>query len=761
MGRRLQEGLLAALTATLVTVALQVVWAHLLAIVPPGTRGQATGVATTSLSMLLAGWLLGLRARYGRRPAPKAKQAGGRLRDLQEAMSPWNPAPWAEVALTAGLLAIFGLLGLFVGAFDFALPEGAGAEGSLARAAFATDVVVGLLYVGLGAMLGANHRPGTARAGVAGLLLFLGLVAVFNEAARWASYEPNVIAGLKAGGVLLAAWMTGFGVAWGRRRLAFVELMLVALMAGYLVYLLAAVGPVLVEAGTEGALAGPLGVIEGMLSPLQMVPEEQILLALALVPTVALAAFLTVGGSQGFLLMGSGRFDPGFRLEMQVALRYLKAHRRDGFVGIVTWIAVIGVCLGVMALIVVLSVMSGFENDLKMKILGAHAHIVVGKHGDDFTEYKEVEEQVRRVDGVKSAVAFILGDAMISTDVGLSGTLVKGVDASDHVGVAELESILEQGKMEYLLHPEDIPGARPRLTFPPPPVKTSTNGRAEPYDPSQPAIRAPKRKGRTLPGILIGRELSKTLRAYVGDTVKLVSPSSDEIGPLGPTPKLRRYRVAGVFYSGMYEYDAKFTYIDMKQAQRFFGMRKRATGVEVKLSDIDETARIGEQIKRYVGGHPYTLKDWRTMNKELFSALLLEKLAMFIALGMIVMVASFLIVAVLVMIVLQRKKEIAILKSLGGSDASIMKIFVVQGLILGLGGALLGGGLGVGICLVVEKFGVELDPRIFYIERLPVVMDWAEISVIAVAAVIISYLATIYPAMTAALHPPVEGLRDD
>jgi len=756
-GRRFSEGGLVALGI----VAVQVVLTHLLSAVPPGTRAQATGVCIASLVMLIGGFVLGYRHRRAHRADARTGDDVSKLRDLQDAMAPWNPAPWPLVLVCTVVLAVIGLLGYFLGLVDVLLPTPAEQPGSLVRAMLGADIIAGYLYLGLGAMLGANHRPGTNRGAIFGLIVFVAVVGLSNELARYASYEPNVIAGLKAAGVLVGAWFTGFVVAWVRRRLAFVEIMLVALMASYLIYLLAAVGPVLVEAGSAGLLARPIGVIEGLLAPLRMVPQEQILLALGVLPAVILASIMTVGGSQGFLLMGGGRFDPGFKLETRVALRYLKAHRRDGFVGIVTIIAVVGVCLGVMALIVVLSIMSGFENDLKMKILGAHAHILVGKHGDDFTEYKEVEQQVRRVEGVSSAVAFILGDAMVSTDVGLSGTLVKGVDANDALGVRELADSIEQGKMEYLLHPDQIPGARPRLTFPPPPVRTSTSGRGQPFELTQPAVRAPPTGQRTLPGILIGRELSKTLRAYVGDTVKLVSPSSDEVGPLGPTPKLRRFRVAGVFYSGMYEYDAKFTYIDMKQAQRFFGLRKRATGVEVKLSNIDETARIGEHIKRFVGGHPYTIKDWRTMNKELFSALLLEKLAMFIALGMIVMVASFLIVAVLVMIVLQRKKEIAIFKSLGGSDASIMKIFVVQGLILGLGGALLGGVIGVSICLVVEKFGVDLDPRIFYIERLPVVMDWGEISAIAVAAVMISYLATIYPAMTAALHPPVEGLRDD
>ena len=598
----------------------------------------------------------------------------------------------------------------------------------------------------------------------------------------------------------VAALVTGFAVAWFRRRMSFVELVLIGLMTSYVLYLAVALGP------ASWTRASNL-------------PEEQILLALTVFPLIVVTALLNVGGSLGFLLNGGGRYDPGFWVEVQIAMRYLSAqtvsivvgltglftnlglagrvalaayqfevvlgvalvaimllanpltffllrrYSRKLVVGLVTTIAIGSVCLGVMALIIVLSIMSGFEDDLKKKILGAHAHVVVNKKGDDFVEYRDVAKAVRGVRGVATASAFVLGDAMISTDVGLSGTLVKGVDVADPEGVADLRATITQGSLDHLLAPERIPGARPRVQFQPavsPKAQTSTTGRkARPYELAVPAARVPVPNKRVLPGIIIGRELARTLRAYVGDTVKLVSPVSDEIGPMGPVPKLRRFRVAGIFYSGMYEYDAKFSYLDMTQAQRFFGVRNRATGVEIKVNDIDDTARVVDGIERRLGGRPYSVEDWRTMNKELFSALLLEKLAMFIALGMIVMVASFLIIAVLVMIVLQRKKEIAVLKSLGASDASIMKIFVLVGVILGTGGAMLGGAGGVAICLFLEHFGFALDERIFYIERLPVVMDWTEISVIIVAAVIISYLATIYPAMTAASHPPVEGLRDD
>ena len=778
-------------------VVLQLVAAQFLGDVPSGTRGQGVGAALTSLLMLVAGLALGAWHRRIRRPGDGA--AG----EVEDATSFPVTQPRHGTALaTAVVLGLVGLLAYFGGLFDRWMPAAAAAPGGAGHAMFATDaaVLVGVVLVNIGYTLGFYATPGTFRRTIAGFAGFALMAAVFAYAARFVSYEATTVVATAVAGFGLAALATGFAVAWFRRRLAFVELVLIALLVAYALFLTAALGP------TEWTEASSL-------------PDEQILLALALFPILGLTALLNVGGSLGFLLNGGGRYDPGYRVEFRIAMRYLSSlkrniavvlgfilflvfelvliglnlltvalgalavavgvlltvllayrrHWRQWVVGMVPIIAIFSVCLGVWALIMVLSIMSGFEDDLKKKILGAHAHVVINKRGDDFTEYKAVTETVRKVEGVRTGAAFVLGDAMISTDVNLSGTLVKGVDVSDPASVSDLRKTVTKGFLEHLLTPEEIPGARPTIDFPPAvspnagSSTTSSNGvkKAPPYELSKPVVRAPRRNRRILPGIIIGRELARTLRAYVGDTVQLVSPVSDEIGPMGPIPKIRRFRVAGIFYSGMYEYDAKFSYLEMKDAQRFFGVRKRATGVEIKVHNSDDTGRVSDAIRRRLGGHPYVIKDWRTTNKELFSALLLERLAMFIALGMIVIVASFLIIAVLVMVVLQRKKEIAVLKSLGASDASIMKIFVMLGVTLGTGGAIFGGILGVTLCLFLTHVGWKLDERIFYIERLPIVMDWTEISVIVVVAIIISYLATIYPAMTAAAHSPVEGLRDD
>lgn len=614
---------------------------------------------------------------------------------------------FGSILAAGGVLCVAGLVGAF-----------SGADGSLGMAA-TVDATLLLPIAALWA--GAAIRRGLGPGSLAVLPMILGWgAAVFatSHLARLAFFDSGAITAAVLIAALLAFVIASGALAVALRRFPFAEIVLATLFVSVLGELGVAIWPEGLQAATNA-------------------PLEQVLVMPATLPPIVLAAAGTVGASLGFLFNGHGQFEPGLRYELGIALRYLGAHRKSGFFGVISIFAVGGVFLGVLALVVILSVMGGFEGDLKRKILGAHAHIVVNKHGDDFTEYEEVEQRLHGLPGIETRAAFVLGDAMISTDNGLSGTLVKGIDPSHAEGTAELANSLQSGRLEHLLHPEDIPGA---CGFDPEPGKDC---------------------GRVLPGIIIGRELSRILRVYVGDVVKLVSPVSDELGPMGPVPKLERHRVAGVFFSGMYEYDAKFSYVSMEQAQSFFGLGPRATGVEIKIASLDDTSRLVRAVEDVLGGEPYTVQDWRDMNRELFSALLLEKVAMFIALIMIVMVASFLIVATLVMIVLQRGKEIAILKSLGASDASIMKIFVIQGLIIGLGGALLGVLGGLQLCSLLQTHGLPLDESVFYIQELPVDISQVEVAITAVAASTMAYLASIYPAWTAARLSPVEGLRDD
>jgi lipoprotein-releasing system permease protein len=774
-----------------VIFAADVVLARALDFVQHPTRAPAVGASLATLAMLLGGLLLGVRARQKKRRIDRTALG---LVDL----GPSRSTPYFAVFSAAAILAVLSgaclalpdLAAIAIGSFPV--------SGGLAHAMFAAGAIFlpALVLIGIGAALGTHARPGWVSGSLGGIALLFGLQIGGGWLAMRASWDPAVVSALLVIVSILSFLITGAAVALWVRRLGFGELVIIALAFGYALYL-------------------SLGALGGALLESSNIPEQQILVALSLVPSGLAIALLTVGASIGFLVFGGGRPDPSFSFELSVALRYLKlritktvlvigvivpvalillsgnllvmlvlsvplalllliirqgmgqraAHfseKQRGFVGVTLVISVMGVCLGVMALIVVLSVMSGFEDDLKTKILGAHAHVAITKKGDDFTEYGELEERIEKVDGVATAAAFVLAEGMVSSEAGLSGTLVKGIDPTDEDATAELERNVERGRLMDLLNPEQIPGAR-RVTFgtSTTAAATSTAGIPSLRDFAEPKLTESEGTSRALPGIVIGREMAKTLRVYVGDVINLVSPVSEEIGPTGPQPKLRRFRVAAIFYSGMYEFDSKFSYIEMKQAQRFFGMRKKVTGIELRVADLDETTRIVEEVKRRIGGYPYAVKDWREMNKELFSALLLEKLAMFIILTFIVLVASFLIVSTLVMIVLEKGREIAILKSMGASDASVMKIFVVQGLIVGFVGATLGLIGGVGICLFIQRFGIDLDPDVFYITRLPVVMSWAEIAVIVISAIMITYLASIYPAMAAAQLSPVEGLRDD
>lgn len=568
-----------------------------------------------------------------------------------------------------------------------------------------------------------------------------------------------LLAGLWSGlGLLLKDVLQGAWLDASQAALAFVLAMcVIAGVLGCLVAALATQLPMAEFALTAAGMgtAAFLYVVARIepISRLSELPREQLVLLAAVVPPVALLMWLALGGAVGYLFRGDGRLDFAFRLESQIALRYLSARRRGGFIGAATWVSGMGVALGVAALIVVLSVMSGFEEDLKGKILGAHAHITVSKLGNDFTEYDSVAKRLRSVPGVDSAVPFLQGEVMIASASAHAGAMLKGLDPDDPEAVRELRSNLEKGQVEGLKRNAAPEGRTTDVAV------TGEDGVVEPrVDHWNDVVR---KRARKRPGVIIGRELARLLRVYVGDTVKLVSPISDAIGPTGPLPKLRRFRVAGIFYTGMHDYDRALAYLDLREAQRFFGRRGKATGIEVRVRDVDDTARLSSDVLYTLGGHPFTAKDWRTSNRELFSALLLEKLAMFVILAFIVLVASFNIVATLVMIVLERGREIAMLKSLGATERSVMKVFAFQGVLVGGLGAVLGMLVGLAVCALLAKYGLPIDQVNFYIEKLPVAVSRTEVGVVTLAAIIMSFLATVYPSLVAARLRPVEGLRDE
>lgn len=446
--------------------------------------------------------------------------------------------------------------------------------------------------------------------------------------------------------------------------------------------------------------------------------------------TSLLLLFLALGGALGYLIFGEGKLNLRFGYEGYIGTRFLMTKRSSQVVSLITVISVIAVMIACGGMIVVMSVMNGFSSDLRTKILGANAHLMVLKYGKDFAEYKDVIKKTKDIPGVLGASAFVLNEGMVASKKNLSGAFITGIDIDQVKASGRLKYVSEEG-LEYLREPKNIPQV---------------------LDPGQ------EKDSNVLPGVIIGKEMALDLQAMVGDVISLISPVGD-IGPTGPIPKAKPFRVAGLFYSGMYEFDSKFAYIVLKDAQEFFGLNSFVTGVEYRLEDIENTKGIAKEIDKAIGGYPFYSRDWMQMNRNMFSALQLEKIAMLIILGTLIFMASLLILVTLIMVVMEKGKEIAILKSMGATDVSIMKIFVTYGLFVGSLGAILGGSLGLLACTVIEKVGIRLDPDVYYFSNLPVKIVNSEVLMVVAVAILVSFLATIPPSLFAARLKPVEGLR--
>ncbi len=400
-----------------------------------------------------------------------------------------------------------------------------------------------------------------------------------------------------------------------------------------------------------------------------------------------------------------------------IALRYLKGKHKRAPISLNTIISIGGVALGVMTLIVVLSVMSGFENDLEKKILGTNSPIIVTSFYDKgIPDYRQQMKKILAVPHVVSVAPFTYSEVMLTSPNGVSGIILKGVDPSSIGKVTKLSKTMVSGSISGL----SAPGSAP--------------------------------------GILLGRELAVNLDVQMGDKVRVVSPFGT-ITPLGPAPKFKEFTVRGIFDTGMYEYDSKLAYISIPEAQSFFGFGDSVTGFEVRIDDLGRAAPLAKAIQKRLG-FPFRAQDWIQMNQSLFSALKLEKITMFVILVLIIIVASFNIVSTLIMIVMDKAREIAILKSMGATNRGIMKIFVINGTIIGLVGTSIGLASGLGICLLIEKTHlISLPSDIYYINHLPARMDPVEIIVVCASAIIISFGATLYPSWQAAKLDPLEALR--
>jgi lipoprotein-releasing system permease protein len=408
---------------------------------------------------------------------------------------------------------------------------------------------------------------------------------------------------------------------------------------------------------------------------------------------------------------------PGAALELMLGARYLRARRFPRLISAVTYISVMGITLGVMALIVVLGVMSGFEEDVKKKILGANSHVVVlHQLGSPVSGWEPLVHKVRKVPHVVSASPFVLSQVMVSSETGVTGAVLRGVDPAVEGAVTDLRRNLRRGSMEGL----------------------SPSGE--------------------IPGVIIGQEMSRQLGLAPGDEIRIIAPFGEST-PAGPAPRIVTGRVAGVFKSGMFEYDGTLVYLHLAHAQSFLRLGSDVSGLEVRVDDIYRAGEVARAVQGALGA-PYWTRDWMEMNQAFFSALRLEKMAMFVILTLIVFVASFNIVSSLIMKVLEKHRDIAVLKSFGSGRRQVMGIFMSQGLAIGLVGTALGNLLGVGLLLALDRYKfIQLPGNVYYIDTLPVKMEPGLLLLITASAVLISFAATLYPSWKAAGVDPVVALR--
>jgi lipoprotein-releasing system permease protein len=402
--------------------------------------------------------------------------------------------------------------------------------------------------------------------------------------------------------------------------------------------------------------------------------------------------------------------------ELHVALRYLLAKRKQAFISVISLISTLGVLVGVTALVVALALMTGLQGEIRDRILGSTAHIYVMKQGGIADAQAEVQK-LRAVPGVVGAAPVILGKALIRTELADAFITLKGIDPALEGSVTDLARSMERGRVADLV----------------------------PADPD------------AVPGILIGADLARQLGAFVGDSVTVTTPEGT-LSPMGMIPRSRRLKVVGVFRLGLYEFDSSYGMVSLDVASRLLS-RDRPDVIELRVDDIYRAPQIGESIPERLGDG-YVAQDWADMNRSLFSALALEKIVISITIGLIVMVAALNIIASLILLVMEKSKDIAILKTMGASSRSIMTIFMLQGLIIGCIGTAGGALLGAGICYVADTYRlIKIPTDVYQVSHVPFKIVPFDFAVVILGAVAICFLATIYPSRQAAKLDPVQALR--
>lgn len=401
--------------------------------------------------------------------------------------------------------------------------------------------------------------------------------------------------------------------------------------------------------------------------------------------------------------------------EWFVSLRYLRAKRKQKFISLISVISVLGVAVGVLALIVVLSVYTGFTEGLRDQIIGVNAHALVQRLGGVISRPEKVINEIRTVQGVEAATPYIYGQALISSGQNSTGVVLRGIDPETAGRVITIDREMKTGSLQDLKN----------------------------------------KKG--LPAIILGVELARRLRVNTGSKIRLISPNGP-LSPLGVLPKVRTCRVMGIFETGMFEYDSTMGFINLETARVLAGLDHGVHGIEVRVDDVERADKIAEAIQELLGPS-FSVRDWMQINQNLFAALKLEKVGIFIALDLIILVAALNIISALIMVVMEKKRDIAILKSMGAATGSIMRIFFYQGMIIGISGTLLGVLGGLGLCALLKNYPIiELPRNVYPMSTMPIKVVPMDVSIIAISAFLITLGATLYPSWKASKIKPAEAL---
>ncbi len=407
-------------------------------------------------------------------------------------------------------------------------------------------------------------------------------------------------------------------------------------------------------------------------------------------------------------------------VEIFIAARYLKAKRKEGFISLISFLAMAGVALGVMALIVVIAVMNGAESQFRDRILGLEPHILIMSRTGHFSQYQPLVQCLQAIPEVTAVSPVLFGQAMIRTRHAFSGAMIRGVEPG--TGAAMIKGFTRDQLQNAL-------------------AMQKHNGN----------------NGPGIPGIVLGKELARSLRVVFPDKIMLMSPNG-LISPIGQLPSMKRFMVTGTFDSGMSEYDGIIAYMDLKQAQVLVGAKGQVSAIGIWVKDVFSVNEIREKYLGFIV-HPLYVTDWMNINHSLFSALKLEKTAMFIILTLIILVAACNIAGSLVMMVMEKTRDIAVLKAMGATASMIRNIFIIQGMVIGTLGTVMGSLLGTIICFLLKKYDFIQLPAAYPFSTLPVHLEIFDVWITAGSALVICFLSTLYPSWKAARMNPSEAMR--